>query len=132
MARIIPKSQRRRRLEAPVMAVKRSKRGIDLERFYNAYYLEKAKTPKEGRKRGVIHPSQLRKCKRAQQYELLFAPMQPVRTFPQMYRIWDAGHVSEARMRKALVSGLEMYGGRSSSLFRPLTSSCLLRESRTV
>ena len=111
MARLIPKSKRRKRLAAPVMSARPSNRGADLERYYDSYYIEQAKTPKEGRKRGIIHPSQLTKCKRSQQYEVMYAPMQPVQTFKQMYRLWDSGHVAEARMRKALRWGLERAGG---------------------
>ena len=103
---------------------KRAQKDISLVKLMDGYHYERLKKPKQGRTRGIIHPSQLLTCRRAQQYELLFAPVHATRTQVFMARIWDNGHSTERRLRHSLIEGAKLQGHTfipSIAVFNPET-----------
>lgn len=111
----MPLGKATRRILLPKKAAKRAKRKASVKRLIDLYYEEQNKKTDKGRKKGVISPSGTTKCRRYQQFKLLCVPVARVNVRPQMRRIWDNGHSSEARMRHALMKGAEMVGGSFSS-----------------
>lgn len=88
----------------------RAQREIDTLKLIDAYYFDQG-LQLSGRSRGVFHPSGLLKCRRMQQYALIYATENRVQTKVFMRRIWDNGHYVEARLRKAIIFGIEEAGG---------------------
>ncbi len=102
----------RRILSKPKAA--KSTRKVSAKRLIDTYYEAQNKKPDKGRKKGVVSPSGMTKCRRLQQFKLLCVPVGSVNIRPQMRRIWDNGHSSESRMRHALMEGAKMVGGSFS------------------
>lgn len=88
----------------------RARRKIDTVQLIDAYYINQG-LKLSGRSQGMLHPSGLMKCRRAQQFGLIFARENRVQTKVFMRRIWDNGHYVEARLRKAFEFGVKQAGG---------------------
>lgn len=101
-------------------------RDIDTKHYYDSHYKAVRAKPKAGRQRGVLHPSQLLKCRRQQQFELLYVKPAKTELFLQLFAIFDNGHSAEARMRKALESGMDMYDVKFSPSIKVFDESTLI------
>lgn len=87
----------------------KAKQPASVKKLIGHHYYEKSKSPGD-KAQGILSPSQLTKCRRRQQFNILFVQRQQVKTTPQLQRIFHNGHNREVGLREALEAGCKHFG----------------------
>jgi len=94
---------------ADVPPMKTPKKTASVKSLMLHTYRAKAKEP-SNKAQGIFSPSQLTKCRRRQQFNLLFVKRAEAPTTPQLQRIFENGHNREYGLRNALAAAAKANG----------------------